>query len=65
MTSMVPAYLTPFILCGMAAILTAALLGLKRALHRTNWPQEERGKAFWSVALLLVGWFVEMDQGRS
>jgi hypothetical protein len=58
MTYPVPAYLTPFILTGMAAIITAVLLGLNRALRRTTWPQSDRTKAFWSVALLLVGWFV-------
>src|SRR5215470_5973022 len=59
----VPAYLTPFILTGMLAIITASLLGLNRALRSTplpenDWPQIDRAKAFWSVALLLLGWFI-------
>ena len=54
----VPSYLTPFILTGMITIITAVLIGLRRALSRAPWPERDRAKAFWSVASLLVGWFV-------
>jgi len=53
----VPSYLTPFILSGMALVITSVLLGLRRALAGAAWPQADRTKAFWSVAALLVGWF--------
>jgi hypothetical protein len=54
----VPAYLTPYMLTGMITIITVALLGLRRALRRLAWPEKDRATAFWSVAVLLVGWFV-------
>ncbi len=53
----VPGYLTPFLLTGMIAIITAILLGTDRALRRAAWPHKDRAKAFWSVASMLVGWF--------
>ena len=54
----VPAYLTPYLLTGMVSILTAILVGLRRALRRAAWPERDRAKAFWSVTALVVGWFV-------
>jgi hypothetical protein len=54
----VPAYLTPFILTGMIVIIATVLLGLRRALRRSTWPEKDQANAFWSVTLLLVGWFV-------
>src|SRR5215469_17858071 len=54
----VPGYLMPVILTGMITIVTAILLGLRNALRRAAWPEEDRTKAFWSVSALLVGWFV-------
>ena len=54
----VPHYLMPYLLTGMIAIITVVLVGLLRALRRAAWPETDRIKAFWSVALLLVGWFV-------
>jgi hypothetical protein len=53
----VPAYLTPFILTGMVIVITPILVGLRRVLRRAPWPQADRAKAFWSLSLLLVGWF--------
>jgi hypothetical protein len=54
----VPGYLTPYMLTGMITIITAVLLGLRRGLRRAAWPEKDRAKAFWSIASLLVGWFV-------
>lgn len=54
----VPAYLTPFILTGMIIVIAVLLLGLRRALRNATWPEKDRTIAFWSVSLLLVGWFV-------
>jgi len=54
----VPGYLTPFMLTGMITIITAVLLGLRRALRSAAWPEQDRAKAFWTVSSLLVGWFV-------
>src|SRR5215470_5527096 len=53
----VPSYLTPFILSGMALVITSVLLGFRRALAGAAWPEADRTKAFWSVAALLLGWF--------
>ena len=53
----VPSYLTPFILAGMALVITSVLLGLRRALARAAWPEADRSRAFWSVAAILLGWF--------
>lgn len=59
----VPGYLTPVIVTGMITIIAAVLLGLNRALQRValsqkEWTEKDRSTAFWSVAALLVGWFV-------
>lgn len=53
----VPAYLTPFILTGMLIVITPLSFGLSRALRHAAWPDTDRAKAFWTVSLLLVGWF--------
>jgi hypothetical protein len=58
MTNPVPAYLTPFLSIGMFAVLATLLYGLYGALRRTTWPQTDRAKAFSSISLLLVGWFL-------
>jgi hypothetical protein len=53
-----PGYLMPFMLTGMITIITAVLVGLRRALGRAAWPEPDRAKAFWILSSLLVGWFV-------
>lgn len=53
----VPTYLTPFILTGMIIVVTTLLFGLRRVLRRATRPETDREKVFWSVSLLLVGWF--------
>jgi len=58
MKYLVPGYLAPYILTGMITIITTVLLGLRRALRRAAWTEKDRAKAFWSVALLLAGWFI-------
>ena len=54
----VPAYLTPFILTGMTAVIAALLVGLSRTIRLAAWTDDDRSKALWSVSLILVGWFV-------
>jgi len=53
----VPVYLTPFILAGMALVITSVLLGLRRALARAAWPETDRSQAFWGLSAILIGWF--------
>ena len=53
----VPGYLTPFIVTGMVVVITAVLVVFGRVL-RANWPKKDGAKGFWSVAALLVAWFV-------
>jgi hypothetical protein len=45
-------------LIGTLAIIVTVLFGLQRALKRARWPERDRGRAFRSVAALLVGWYV-------
>jgi hypothetical protein len=54
----VPAYLTPFILISMIAVITALLLGFRQALRRASWPETDRAKALFGVSSLVVGWFL-------
>lgn len=54
----VPSYLTPFIVTGMVVVITAVLLVVRRALRRAGWSHKEQAKSFWSVAFLLVGYFL-------
>jgi hypothetical protein len=59
----VPGYLAPFVVTGMVVVLAAVLLVVRSALRRASssgkeWPEKDQAMAFWSVAALLVGWFV-------
>ncbi len=54
----VPAYLAPFILTGMIAVITALLLSFRQALRRASWSEADRAKALLGVSSLLVGWFL-------
>lgn len=58
MNTSVPSYLTFFVLTGSITAIAILLFGLHRALWRTPWPQKERAKTFWSLAAIIVGWFV-------
>ncbi len=58
MTYSVPGYLMPFLLTGMITIVASVLYGLRQALRKAAWPERDQGKAFWSVSLLIVGWFL-------
>ncbi|HZQ17658.1 MAG TPA: hypothetical protein VFA90_02970 [Terriglobales bacterium] len=63
----VPDYLTPFIVTGMVAITATILFGLRRALQpaessekawpEKGWSNKAKNTAFWSLAVLLLGWF--------
>ena len=57
MKPLIPGYLTPLILSGSVVMLSMVLFGIRRALKQTAWSSEERNWTFWSVALVLLGWF--------
>lgn len=54
----VPSYLTPFVLICSIAVIATLIVGLRRALSRAAWPQQERAKAFWSLSAILAAWFI-------
>src|SRR2546425_11137281 len=56
--TVVPGYLLPYILIGTVAIIAVVLVGLYRALRRAEWPEQDRTRAFLSVTVLLVGWYL-------
>ena len=56
--TVVPGYLPPYILIGTVAIIAVVLVGLYRALRRAEWPEQDRTRAFLSVTVLLVGWYL-------
>ncbi len=58
MQNVVPGYLTPLVLSETAATITAALLGLDRALQLSALPLRDRHRAFWSGSALLLSWLV-------
>lgn len=58
MSQLVPDYLPPYVLVGSIATITAVLIGVHRGLKRAEWPDPERRKAIWSIATLLIVWFV-------
>lgn len=53
-----PGYLVPEILIGIAATVAVMLLGVHRAVRRTQLPVPERSRAFWSISALVVTWLV-------
>ena len=53
----IPGYLTPFILTSSVVMLSMVLFGIRRALKQTAWSREERNRVFWSVTIVLIGWF--------
>jgi hypothetical protein len=58
MSELVPAYLPVYILIGSVATITAVLFAVHRGLKGAGWPDHERRKATWSIATLLVVWFL-------
>jgi len=52
-----PDYLTPYVLAGTVASVTALLFGLYRSLKRARLPVRERGLAVWLATGILVAWF--------
>jgi hypothetical protein len=46
------------VITGSISAIAVLLFGLHRTLRRAAWPQKERAKAFWSLAALLVVWFI-------
>lgn len=57
MKPLFPGYLMPFILTGSVVMLSTVLFGIRRALKQTHWSSEERNRTFWSVTVVLLGWF--------
>ena len=57
MKPLIPGYLTPFVLTSSVVMLSTVLFGIRRALKQTTWSREERNRTFWSVTLVLIGWF--------
>lgn len=53
----VPVYLSYYVLAGSVAIVTAILLGLRRALIMAGWSSRDRGRAARISAVVLIGWF--------
>lgn len=58
MSQLVPAYLPAYVLSGSVATITAVLVGVHRGLKGAGWPDHERRKAIWSIAALLIVWFL-------
>jgi hypothetical protein len=58
MSYVVPAYLPAYVLIGSVAAITAVLVAVHRGLKGAGWPDHERRKATWSIATLLVVWFL-------
>src|SRR5579862_5571192 len=52
----VPGYLLPDVLIGTAAAVAVALVGLNRAVERTELPVRDRRRAYWSISLLFLAW---------
>jgi hypothetical protein len=53
----VPGYLPYYVLAGSVAIITALLLGLRRALSRAEWSCQDQRRVIRISAAVLIGWF--------
>lgn len=58
MSDLVPAYLPAYVLIGSVATITVVLVAVHRGLKGAGWPDHERQRASWSIAALLVVWFL-------
>ena len=58
MNASVPSYLTFYVMTGSIAAIATLLFGLRRALRRADWPEQDRTKVFWGVSVFLGGWFI-------
>ncbi len=58
MNNLASEYLTPYVLMGSVAMITAALVGLRRALRRSSLTARSQQRAFWSAATILTAWFL-------
>ena len=54
----IPNYLTYSVITGCVVTIAAALIGVSRALKRSNWNERERGRSVKATAAVLIGWFV-------
>jgi hypothetical protein len=54
----VPIYLPFSVIAGCVATIVAAVIGVTRALKRSNWSKSDRSRAVRATASVLVGWFV-------
>lgn len=57
MKPLIPGYLTPLILTSSVVMLAMVLSRIRRAVKQTAWSSEDRNRTFWSVTLVLIGWF--------
>jgi hypothetical protein len=53
----IPPYLPFTVVAGCIATIVAAVVGVSRALQRSNWSDRDRRRAVRTVAFLLAGWF--------
>jgi hypothetical protein len=53
----IPGYLPYYVLAGSVAIITALLLGLRRALRSTEWSAHDQRRVIRISAAALIGWF--------
>ncbi len=58
MNPAVPSYLTPFVLIGSIAATATLPFGIYRAVWRSPAPARERIKVFWSLAAIILAWFL-------
>jgi hypothetical protein len=54
----IPTYLPVYILIGTIGIITAILIGLRNALTKAGWSEQDRIVVFRFSAAILVGWFL-------
>src|SRR5689334_487657 len=57
MNLLILVYLTQLILKSSVVMLAMVLSGIRRAVKQTSWSSEDRNRTFWSVTLVLIGWF--------
>jgi hypothetical protein len=54
----IPSYLPFTVVAGSVATIVAFVVGVSRALERSNWSDSDRRRTVRTTAALLVGWFV-------
>src|ERR1700722_19854570 len=54
----IPTYLPFTVVAGCIATIVAIVVGVSRALERSNWSASDRGRTVQTTASVLIGWFV-------